>query len=147
MNISKGRLSSWKDDKGFGFIKPESGTADVFVHTHDFGNIHRHPRVGDVVFYQAIQDKSGKLRAAEVRIEEGLVRQVAEPVFRHHTRPRRGTNNKWSSSVVTVLIVSTAFFLFQRFTHQGPVQRQAPVHREDVRTASPFACEGKTHCS
>lgn len=32
MASEKGKLVRWVDDKGFGFIKPENGKDDIFIH-------------------------------------------------------------------------------------------------------------------
>ena len=43
-SLNQGTLITWKPDKGFGFIRPQDGSKDVFVHVRDFGNIGRPPR-------------------------------------------------------------------------------------------------------
>jgi cold shock CspA family protein len=30
--LRKGQLTTWKDDKGFGFIKPDDSEQEVFLH-------------------------------------------------------------------------------------------------------------------
>ena len=74
MPLQTGVLKTWKEERGFGFIAPSSGGADLFVHRRDFGNIRRKPRVGDIIHYQPVQDSAGRLRATNVQIE-GLSRQ------------------------------------------------------------------------
>ncbi|HAG83699.1 MAG TPA: hypothetical protein DCL61_21760 [Cyanobacteria bacterium UBA12227] len=45
----KGQLRVWKDDRGFGFIKPEDGGQEVFLHITAFKDVNRRPQVGDVI--------------------------------------------------------------------------------------------------
>ena len=61
---SKGKIASWNDAKGFGFIAPDRGNDDVFCHIKAFANRNRRPAVGDAVTFSVQKDKQGRLRAA-----------------------------------------------------------------------------------
>jgi cold shock CspA family protein len=84
MNRMRGTLVRWLDDKGYGFIRPDGGGRDVFVHLRDCGRIARAPKVGDIVLYQPANDGSGRFRAADVSIE-GM--PSARPQRRAGSRP------------------------------------------------------------
>ncbi|MFZ2407471.1 MAG: cold shock domain-containing protein [Methylobacter sp.] len=47
-NIFKGKLKRWNDDRGFGFIIPENGNGEIFIHISALKNMSRHtsPRCG-----------------------------------------------------------------------------------------------------
>lgn len=62
----KGRITQWKDDKGFGFIAPAEGGAQVFVHIKDLQRRDRRPAVGDVVTYESTRGSDGRVRATRV---------------------------------------------------------------------------------
>jgi cold shock CspA family protein len=66
---NKGLLKTWKDDRGFGFIKPEDGSDDVFIHISSLKNSTRRPYRGDTIFYQIEHSEDGKSKAVNARIE------------------------------------------------------------------------------
>ena len=62
-----GKVKFFNSDKGFGFIAPDAGGADVFVHVSalQYGNVLRE---GQSVSYDLGQDrKTGKPKAENVR--------------------------------------------------------------------------------
>jgi uncharacterized membrane protein YsdA (DUF1294 family)/cold shock CspA family protein len=71
---AKGRIASWDDDKGFGFILPLAGGDRIFVHIKAFANRSRRPKIGDVVTYAIASDSRGRLRA-----EAATVAGVRQP--------------------------------------------------------------------
>jgi uncharacterized membrane protein YsdA (DUF1294 family)/cold shock CspA family protein len=57
---TKGKITSWNDEKGFGFITPFDGEKRVFVHIKAFSNRNRRPEVNHVVTYDLAADKQGR---------------------------------------------------------------------------------------
>lgn len=98
---ARGSIKSWNDDKGFGFITPEQGGAQVFVHISAMRG-DRRPLPGDRVFFIARKDDQGRLRAEHMRLDgvlsldEPRIRRKPKPVkevpksHRQASRPIRG---------------------------------------------------------
>lgn len=63
----QGRLTTWNDARGFGFITPLSKGASVFVHISQFQQRNRRPCLHDLLSYVIGTDEHGKLRAQDVR--------------------------------------------------------------------------------
>ena len=68
--LHKGQLIKWKDDRGFGFIQPDDGSQEVFLHITAFKDVNRRPQTGDFICYQLTTSKDGKVRACNAYIEE-----------------------------------------------------------------------------
>jgi len=66
---NKGFLKTWKDDRGFGFIKPEDGSDDIFIHISALGVGARRPHRGDTILYQVEQTDDGKSKAVSAYVE------------------------------------------------------------------------------
>jgi cold shock CspA family protein len=65
----KGILKTWKEDRGFGFIKPDDGGKDIFIHISALKGVSRRPITGDVIYYQIAKDNRGKYKAINAQIE------------------------------------------------------------------------------
>jgi len=65
---TKGKITSWNDDKGFGFITPIAGGKRVFIHIKAFSNSNRRPDINQVVTYALSSDKQGRPCAANATL-------------------------------------------------------------------------------
>ena len=64
-----GKLVSWRDEQGFGFIAPETGGPNVFVHIKSFFNHNRRPLERDVVTFEHTMDANGRPQAVNVAFD------------------------------------------------------------------------------
>lgn len=64
-----GTIVKWDDEKGFGFIEPDAGAADVFAHAKAVVGARR-PVVGDRVLFFPEKDNQGRSRAIQVQFEK-----------------------------------------------------------------------------
>ncbi len=72
----KGKVSSWNDEKGFGFISPDNQEGKIFFHISSVKKATRKPIVGDIVVFEASKDSQGRLKATHV-LMEGI--ELAKP--------------------------------------------------------------------
>jgi uncharacterized membrane protein YsdA (DUF1294 family)/cold shock CspA family protein len=64
----KGKIQSWNDPKGFGFIEPIDGGKNVFLHISSFSNRARRPEIGQMVTYAPSTDAQGRPRAVNATL-------------------------------------------------------------------------------
>lgn len=81
-SIYQGKLKTWQDDRGFGFIQSNDGNEDIFLHISEIKNSLRRPQVGDIIRYQITRDKKGKIRAIEATIEGAAYKPVAKQTIK-----------------------------------------------------------------
>jgi uncharacterized membrane protein YsdA (DUF1294 family)/cold shock CspA family protein len=56
----KGKLIKWNEDKAFGFIAPNGGGEQVFIHKKALINRHRKPKINDVITFSLSKDRQGR---------------------------------------------------------------------------------------
>jgi uncharacterized membrane protein YsdA (DUF1294 family)/cold shock CspA family protein len=75
-----GVVTTWNDDRGFGFIKPDGGGPDVFLHFSAEPRGTTRPYEGQRLTFEIEQDDKGRPRALSA--EPVLVAERAEPPVR-----------------------------------------------------------------
>lgn len=62
----RGKITEWKDERGFGFITTVASDRQAFVHIRSFANRNRRPQVNDMVTYEWGTDERGRPQAVQV---------------------------------------------------------------------------------
>jgi uncharacterized membrane protein YsdA (DUF1294 family)/cold shock CspA family protein len=64
----KGRITTWNDEKGYGFISLFEGGSRIFIHINEFDKRNRRPAVDDIVTFTMSADARGRPCAKSPRI-------------------------------------------------------------------------------
>jgi cold shock CspA family protein len=149
-NIFKGKLKRWNDDKGFGFITPENGNDEVFIHISALKNMSRRPVIGDVILYQLHNGNDGKSKAINAKIDGVSFAKT----------PSRYRNDKvkhnWLTQIILIaVLISIGLSAYKKFTptnnSYGSGNSISGVFKDDARnveTPDPsYKCDGRTYCS
>lgn len=83
-----GRIASWNAERGFGFLTPDAGGHDVFVHLSAIPTRLRPPAVGQPFTFEVTLDARGRKRAANVGVPTPLRAGRGAPRRRHEPPAR-----------------------------------------------------------
>lgn len=108
----KGQLITWKDDRGFGFIKPNDDGKEVFLHISVLKGAVR-PKVGDTIFYEQVANPNGKMRAVRASIQG-----IAPRPLPTKSKPKKG--NLLETVVGLAILAATALFAMQLSPGRSP---------------------------
>jgi uncharacterized membrane protein YsdA (DUF1294 family)/cold shock CspA family protein len=75
-----GVVTTWNDDRGFGFIKPDDGSRDIFLHFTAVPRGSARPYAGQHLTFELERDEKGKTRA--VHAEPVITTERAAPTVR-----------------------------------------------------------------
>lgn len=64
---ARGQLTTWNDERGFGFLRPGDGGPDVFVHISGFPRDASRPEVGVAYRWDEARMADGRIKAVNVR--------------------------------------------------------------------------------
>jgi len=71
-----GTIKSWDDARGFGFIAPDQGGQDIFVHIRSFEGLRERPKAGQRISFQVQLNTQGKARAINAALAKPLQNHV-----------------------------------------------------------------------
>lgn len=121
-----GTLKSWRDDRGFGFIAPRHGGADLFVHISALPRDGTRPTVGERLSYELGRGRNGQPQAVNVTRE--AIAPQARPRARQpgQSPGQRPKAVRWVALVlVLALLVSAYGYHRQQVSAQAEAQAQA----------------------
>ena len=100
-SLKTGTVTAWNDERGFGFVQPDDGSDDVFLHIKALPPQSPRPQIGQGVRYTLVLSGDGKPRAAGARLGDAASRTAAAPraaAPRGDGRARRDTRPAPSAS-------------------------------------------------
>ena len=134
----KGKIITWNDDRGFGFIEQIGSSDKLFAHISSFAERKRRPAVGDIVTYEAIKDERGRSRAQKVALP---VTRNSKPVI------RRTRSFPWGRFVTASVIAIVRIGAYLLYTSSGLFTNHEHSAHRAAAAVTTFRCEGKKHCS
>ncbi len=149
-----GKLKTWTEDRGFGFITPTEGGQDIFVHISEYPR-GRRPRLDEMLSFEVGLNPQGKKKAVAVRIAEMHSASSRRDSSRRSRDASLPAGGLLRGIVTLAMIVLVAWYGYRQYIRRLPLSnaestpaqgtRELPQSR--VPAASRFSCDGRIYCS
>lgn len=134
----QGKITSWNDVRGFGFIEWNGGNGKAFVHVSSLNNKQQRAAVGDIVTYEVRKDEQGRHRAEKVAFLTKASRKTVN---------RPTSTFPWRPAVAVVLVAAVGVGAYFRHKPQLAFAGQAFSAQPQEAVTATSRCETKTQCS
>lgn len=140
-----GTLRTWHEDRGFGFIAPTHGGAEVFVHISAFPRDGSRPTQGEQLRYELGRGKNGQVQAVQVlRLAIGAPPPPRTRVDRGRQHSRLPLLAGLAALGIAAVVAHGRFGRRDVEAAAAPQPLSAPVAEPP---APSFRCDGRRHCS
>ena len=143
-----GILRSWNDDRGFGFIAPTHGGAELFVHISAFPRDGSRPTVGEKLTYELGRGKNGQPQAVKA-YRQAIGLRSEQPLTTRH--PPRKHRSPLPTLLGVLLLLAVGVYSYSRFQQRNSTPQQSfAAESEGAKPAAAmpsFNCDSRTHCS
>jgi cold shock CspA family protein len=139
-----GTLTKWNDDRGFGFITPTQGGAEVFAHVSAFPRDDQRPRIGERLTFEIGTGKDGKQQARNILCP---MRTTDKPYRLSAPVRRRDKPGLFGRVIPLGMVIALGVYGYDAYTHRTPPQTAPAVPSSITAAPSPFHCDGRQHCS
>jgi cold shock CspA family protein len=157
-----GKLHTWNEERGFGFIRPVDGGQDIFVHVSALPRAR--PTGDEVLSFEIVAGGDGKKKATDVRRHADVIAALAAdkerstPSARHRRTAPEGSRGPLPllGVVAAILLVAAAgsygYREYQQMAKRSALQTMEPVAGSRTSggmrgAAIPSRCDGRTMCS
>jgi cold shock CspA family protein len=132
----QGKIKSWNQAKGLGFISPNGGGDDVFIHISEFENRRKMPKITNLVTYEVNLDEKNRKQAVNVKFVGEITKD-------------KQSSSIWSSLLSILVFIVIGLIVRDLYQHRGSSIQSTFYKSLYLRDYDPsrFTCEGKTHCS
>ena len=150
-----GKLKTWNDERGFGFISPVAGGQDIFMHVSELPSGFR-PSPDAALTFEVSLNAQGKKKAVRVRL--GTLPAAPTAKIERTSERRRTASSSgggFTKFVLALVILGAAWAAYMRY--MGPERSASPRLQEQQKRAADlgvpipkkevFSCDGRMHCS
>ena len=146
-----GTLKTWKDERGFGFIQPQPGHGEIFVHISAFPRDGSRPRVGEPLSFEITTRQDGKKCAIKISRPQPTKPRRSAPA---HTREQRHRPRHRGRLLGATVAIAVGVGAVQLYNIYAPAQLDGETPSRSIagdRRPAPqrprYQCDGRIYCS